>query len=81
MKKKIEHYKSVWIHTNKYVAKTTNLPNILVRISTFPEEVEIGRFYIPTATATSQEVFDKAVASRAKRDLFITYDHWSGGSI
>lgn len=79
--KKVKNYKSVYIKTNIYEAKVKQLPNVTVIVSEFPEEILIGKFFIPLTSAKDFKVWSAAIKARAKHDLNITYDHYIGGSI
>lgn len=79
---KLKHYKTVQVAHNAQAVKDSGSLNVEVRIYEFPKGEELlGKFYIPFNTYLAGWVpFESAIRSRAKRDLKITFDHYSGTS-
>jgi hypothetical protein len=79
MSASLTHYRSVHISTNVYDAKEL----VKVRIGTFFYDELIGEFYVPASSIVKMGnvwyVPTEIIKSRAKRDLKMTFDSYSGG--
>jgi len=79
MSTSLTHYPSVHISTNVYDAKEL----VKVRIGTFFHDELIGEFYVPVSSVVKMGnlwyVPEEIIKARAKRDLKMTFDHYSAG--